>query len=89
MLNTSYADLAIFAGMLAGFFAISKVMLNQIAKREVQVSIEREADRQERIKLAEAIGRLAASGDAQAKATVDGFNKQKFVMDIWVTRISN
>jgi hypothetical protein len=54
--------LGILAGMLAGFFAIAKTMLNSATK-------ERDADRQERLKLSEAINHMARNSDKVAAAT--------------------
>lgn len=52
-----------FAGMLAGFFAVAKLMLNQASK-------DRESDRQERQELAKAIKDMAGATGRVADATV-------------------
>lgn len=54
--------LTVFAGMLAGFFGIAKVMLNQASK-------DREADREERKEFSEAIKQMAKNSGRQADAT--------------------
>jgi hypothetical protein len=54
--------LTVFAGMLAGFFGIAKVMLNQASK-------DREADREERKALTEAVSKMAENSGRQAEAT--------------------
>lgn len=56
------AVLGAFAGMLVGFFAIAKVMLNQASK-------DRDADRQERKELSKAIKDMAGATGRVADAT--------------------
>lgn len=61
--NDLLAILGAFAGMLAGFFAIAKIMLKQASK-------DRDADRGEREHLSTAINSMATSNEKIAKAVV-------------------
>lgn len=61
--NDLLAILGAFAGMLAGFFAIAKIMLSQASK-------DRDADRGEREHLSSAITHMATSNEKIAKAVV-------------------
>ncbi len=58
----------IMAGMLTGFYAISRVMISQSSK-------EREADRKERKEFSAAIREMAESNKLIAKETRDGNRK--------------
>jgi hypothetical protein len=70
MVNPSVPDLAIFAGMLVGFYSIARVMLNAANK-------EREADRAERLRLADAITLMASNSSKVARATERSANEAK------------
>ena len=54
--------LTAFGGMMAGFYAIARVMLTQASR-------DREADRKERVKLSSAITQMAKSSERVAEAT--------------------
>lgn len=60
--------LATFGGMLGGFYAISRVMLNQAEKRDIQAAKDRDADRQERLKFAEAVDHMAKNSGKVAES---------------------
>lgn len=62
--------LTILAGMLAGFFAISKMILSQATK-------DREADRKERKEFSQAIKDMAAASKMVAKETKKGNEEAK------------
>ena len=62
--------LGAFGGMLAGFYAIARVMLKQAAKDRDAERAERDADRQERKELAKAIQDMAGASGRVADATV-------------------
>lgn len=59
--------------MVGGFLATAKIMLSQAEKRDNRISEEREADRNERLKLAEAISHMADNSAKQTQATSTGF----------------
>lgn len=72
--STDSSDIAIVVGafvtVVAGFLAVAKIMLSQASK-------DREADRQERKKLAEAIHLMAINSNKVAAATDRSANEAK------------
>lgn len=66
--------LGAFGGMLGGFFAISKIMLNSATQ-------EREADRKERIELSKAIASMAANMGQVAENMKEVANSNQKIAD--------